>query len=405
MIKSLTLQNFRSWEEGYIEFSPNITILLGENDNGKTNILRAINLIVNNRPLGEDFRSNWGGDTKVSVEIDDKIITRVKTNNDNYYTMTGYKEPFRAFNKGVPEPIKQFINFSDVNVGFQLDGPFLLSKSPSDVAKYYNEAVNLDIIDRSISNIKATLREEKSQKTKIEFDITKCEKDLEKLLWLDDVEPKIESLEKLQKNIQNKNIKFSVLSELIQSYHQQEKQLISLNKIIIFESLVKQLKVLHDTFLKSSLDYWSLKDSAEKIKDLDSQEKEINVILSFENKVNKLIQIDQEIEAKTSKYNELGKFIVEIKGYGVEEIEANKKIKNEKLLNSLLEINQKIEDKTFEYNELLDHVEKIKNYDSDFEYFTLQIFELDKEYKEILPEVCPVLEIECQKLIEIKRGK
>lgn len=408
MIQSLTLQNFRSWKEGYIEFSDKISIILGENDNGKTNILRAINLVANNRPLGEDFRSNWGGDTKILMQVDNKLIGRYKTDTDNFYTLThenGKEEEFRAFNKSVPDKIKQLINFSDVNIGFQLDGPFLLGKSPSDVAKYYNEAVNLDIIDRSISNIKATLKSEKTQKSQIESSIQKHEEDLEKLSWLDEVEPKILHLENLQKNIQKKTLEFSALSELIQNLKQQEEQLIKLKKITIHEDSLKKLEILYNNYEKALSEYNLLDEYNEKLKGFDDQIEKINQIVIFENKVDKLILLDKDISFKTEEYNELGKIIVVLKSLDQEEIEINKKVKNEGLLNSLVDLNQRIEVKTSEYNELLDLVEKIKNYNDILENLKLSQQELEIEYKQILPDICPILEIECQTLTQIKEKK
>lgn len=406
MIQSLTLKNFRSWKEGYVEFSKGITILQGENDNGKTNILRAINLVANNRPLGEDFRSNWGGDTTILMQVDNKLIGRCKTDTDNFYTLThenGKEEEFRAFNKGVPDKIKQLINFSDVNIGFQLDGPFLLGKSPSDVAKYYNEAVNLDIIDRSISNIKSTLKSEKTEKAQIESNIKKHEEDLEKLKWLDDVEPKIVHLENLQKNVQKKVMDFSVLSELIQSFNQQEEQLIKLKKITIHEDFLKKLEILYNTYEKALSEFELLDEFIEKIKGFDDQTEKINRVLVFENKIDNLIKLDQDITIKTDEYNELGKFITNLKTYNNEEIYATQKIKNEPLLNSLFELNQKIEVKNSEYNDLANFVEQLKNYDKNIENLYLDLDGLEYEYKTLLPDICPIFEEECQKLKQIKQ--
>lgn len=406
MIQSLTLKNFRSWKEGHLEFSDKISIIVGENDNGKTNILRAINLIANNRPLGEDFRSNWGGDTTILMQVDNKLIGRYKTDNDNFYTLThenGKEEEFRAFNKGVPDKIKQLINFSDVNIGFQLDGPFLLGKSPSDVAKYYNEAVNLDIIDRSISNIKSTLKSEKTEKSQIESNIKKHEEDLEKLKWLDEVEPKIVNLENLQKNVQKKVMDFSVLSELIQSFNQQEEQLIKLKKITIHEDSLKKLEILYNTYEKALSEYELLDEFIEKIKGLDDQTEKINQVLVFENKVDKIIKLDQDITNKTDEYNDLGKFIANLKSYNNEEIYANQKIKNEPLLNSLFDLNQTIEVKNSEYGLLDEYIEKIKGFDDNLEILSLSLENLSKEYITLLPDICPILEIECQKLTQIKQ--
>ncbi|HEB41928.1 MAG TPA: hypothetical protein ENI08_02835, partial [Candidatus Dependentiae bacterium] len=164
-IKSITVKNFRSWKDSFIEFCSGNTIIIGENDSGKTNILRMINLIANNRPKGDDYISRQGGDLDLKMEVGDKTIGRFRnaifdknekmfrSGTENLYTLSGHKTPFEGFGVGVPDLIKTYLNFSSVNINFQLDGPFLLNQSAADVARHYNNAVNLDIIDRSISNI------------------------------------------------------------------------------------------------------------------------------------------------------------------------------------------------------------------------------------------------------------
>ena len=44
ILKSLSLENFRTYSKLYLEFCKNINIIYGENGIGKTNILEAIYL-------------------------------------------------------------------------------------------------------------------------------------------------------------------------------------------------------------------------------------------------------------------------------------------------------------------------------------------------------------------------
>ena len=74
MIKSLSIKNYQSHKDSYLEFSEGVNCILGGSDNGKTAIIRAINWIMTNRPLGESFRSNWGGKTEVELFTDDASI-------------------------------------------------------------------------------------------------------------------------------------------------------------------------------------------------------------------------------------------------------------------------------------------------------------------------------------------
>jgi hypothetical protein len=200
-----------------VEFSPGVNIIAGENDSGKTNLLRAINLVVNNRPSGDEYRSNWGDDTEVLLEADDKIVGRQRTNSKNLYTLTGEPEPFKAFGTGVPDIIKRHLNITPVNIAFQLDGPFLLDKSPADVARYFNNIVNLDIIDSTISNIAATLRNERTALKAEQEREGKLEEKLKAYDWLPEAEKELVGLECEQQKIDALKADWTLLHSLTSS--------------------------------------------------------------------------------------------------------------------------------------------------------------------------------------------
>ncbi len=50
-LRSLHLQDFRNLSEAALEASPRLTVLLGENGQGKTNLLEAVYLLATLRPL------------------------------------------------------------------------------------------------------------------------------------------------------------------------------------------------------------------------------------------------------------------------------------------------------------------------------------------------------------------
>ena len=46
-IKNLTIQGLKKFENFYIEFDKNVNIIIGENESGKSTILEAINICIN----------------------------------------------------------------------------------------------------------------------------------------------------------------------------------------------------------------------------------------------------------------------------------------------------------------------------------------------------------------------
>ncbi len=70
MIQKIKLTDFRNFKEKLIEFSPKVTLIIGPNASGKTNILEAINLVAS----GKSFRA------KIEEEMisENAEIARVK---------------------------------------------------------------------------------------------------------------------------------------------------------------------------------------------------------------------------------------------------------------------------------------------------------------------------------------
>lgn len=153
MIKTIWLHNFQSHKRTRIKFVDGVNAIVGNSDSGKSAILRAFEWVVYNRPVGDDYLSHWAEEISVTILFDDGAkITRGRDKQGNYYKLNG--EVFRAFKQEVPVPIQEALNLNDINIQAQMDPPFLISFKPGDAAQLLNKAVNLDIIDTTISNIR-----------------------------------------------------------------------------------------------------------------------------------------------------------------------------------------------------------------------------------------------------------
>lgn len=203
MIRSIKIQNFQSHENTKLEFCNGVNIIVGPSDSGKTAILRALNWLVNNRPMGDDFRSNWGGDTLVRLETDmDLVIDRIKSDKDNCYILHTDEEEidFKAAGRDVPEDIKQILNLDPINLQFQLDGPFLLSKSAGEVAKYLNQIIKLDSIDSSLSSVNRRIKNQAGEIANFQTNLSSLKDELEEFVWIEKAEAELENLESLDRD-------------------------------------------------------------------------------------------------------------------------------------------------------------------------------------------------------------
>ena len=86
MIKKLNILNFQSHKDTSLSFAPGVNVIVGASDSGKSAIIRALRWLIWNRPVGDAFRSHWGGETQVVVVTDElDTITRLKEKSGNYY--------------------------------------------------------------------------------------------------------------------------------------------------------------------------------------------------------------------------------------------------------------------------------------------------------------------------------
>jgi len=402
MIKSLELTNFRSWKDALVEFCPGVNVITGENDSGKTNILRGINWSVNNRPSGEDVRSYWGGDTISRLTVSDngklQTVERFRSDSENLYKIGGQKEPFKAFGQNVPEAISKVLNFNSQNIQFQLEGPFLLGKSSSDVAKHYNDAVNLEIIDRSISNIAKTLREEKGELAKLKTDQESQEKKLKAYEWLPGAEKDLVKLEKMQLVIRRLESEYTSLTDLLYDFTSLKGKYDKLNEIVKHEEAVNALLKLDKQIEAKTDEYNELELLSNRLQSLKDQSQKIGEILHHEKLVDSLIHQAEQIDIKRNEFLELAGFKKDLIALEHKTSKYAFILKLEPKANKLIDLDRRIDIKTGEYNELFDLVKQQGKLNENFEVVNKQRAELEAEFKNALPEMCPIFDVPCEYL-------
>jgi len=162
MIKSLSIQNFQSHKDTTLELDKGVNVVVGQSDSGKTAVLRALKWLATNRPSGDAFRSRWGGDTGMRVELKEgTVITRQRDKRNNTYGIDD-TQLFKALGTDVPESVVTMLNLSNLSWQGQMDSPFLLSSSPGEVARALNEVADLEKIDTTLFNANRMIRENKA---------------------------------------------------------------------------------------------------------------------------------------------------------------------------------------------------------------------------------------------------
>jgi exonuclease SbcC len=194
LIKSVKIKNFQVHKNTEIELSPGVNVITGDTDAGKSSLMRALRLVVFNRPTGDSI-IRWGEkEVKVSVSTtDNQHIERVKSKKENSYLLNS--EELKAVGKDVPERVAQALNLSDTNFQKQLDRPFLLLESPGEIAQFFNSIVGLSDIDKSLYNIQREFSQAKNQLGMYETELDKTKEEHQKYNYLEEVELILKELE------------------------------------------------------------------------------------------------------------------------------------------------------------------------------------------------------------------
>jgi exonuclease SbcC len=149
MITKIQIQNFQSHKDTTLLLDDGVNILLGGSDSGKSAIVRALNFVISNRPLGDSFIRNKQSFVEVIIHTDDGYIKRHRGRNDNYYEINGTE--FKAFGTNPPVEVFQFLKIDDINLQKQMDTHYLLGDS-SALSKF-NQVTNLSKLSEATLSI------------------------------------------------------------------------------------------------------------------------------------------------------------------------------------------------------------------------------------------------------------
>ena len=155
MIDHLLIQNFQKFSRLRVDFDPQITVLVGPSDTGKSTTLRALRWVGLNA-AGDSFIKHGERGTTVQVFAEGRKITRRRGDNVNTYLLDDAE--FKAFGVRVPDPIQSVLNLSPLNFQDQHDAAYWFSTTAGEVSRQLNAIVDLSVIDESLSAISKRIR-------------------------------------------------------------------------------------------------------------------------------------------------------------------------------------------------------------------------------------------------------
>ncbi|HHV71140.1 MAG TPA: AAA family ATPase [Clostridia bacterium] len=217
-IEKIRLINFQSHEDTEILFDRGFNVIVGGSDQGKTAIIRALRWLLYNEPRGTDFMRIGTNTCKVIVTLTDGTqISRERSASRNVYILkksNGEEQRFEGFGSSVPEEItkahgmgKIFLDTdieTSLNIGYQLDGPFLLSETGTTRAKAIGRLVGIHLIDSAIRSVIKDLFQLNQEHKLLDNTIKDLNEQLLLYADLDDEKKAIEETNQLLINLENK---------------------------------------------------------------------------------------------------------------------------------------------------------------------------------------------------------
>ncbi len=294
MITEIQLINFQNHSNTLLKLSPNINVISGSSDQGKTSIHRAIYWVVFNKPLGDAFMKDGESQVSVIIKTEKHTIERTKSSSKNYYKIDGVQ--FNALRTEVPEEVNKILGISPTNIQLQLEQHFLLSSTGGEVAKAINAVADLGEIDTATSSINKTYRGLRDKRAFLEETIKKKEDQLNYFNGINDLDKQATELADFiekEKQLDQDITAGEVLLEKINDFYQVQKICLDFqyklkNRTKDIKKITKDVSMSTDQIEeieKVISRIIKTKASLHKFNNVPSLSRDITIIIALEEKV------------------------------------------------------------------------------------------------------------------------
>lgn len=297
-IKELHIYNFQSHRESHFEFSPDLNVIVGPSDQGKSAVIRALRWLMYNKPQGDEFIRAGASQCKVRVVLSDgTVVERIRSAGGriNRYVLTVPGEEPQVFEnfgkeKDIPLEIRKALGIYrlvidsdqvlELNMAQQLDAPFLLAETSGKRHKILGRIANLHIVDSAKRQVENDIKRCKSQANQIEQDIAAIKVKLEEYADLVEQEQNLAQIENLLLKINDLAIAESELVNL------SKRRLTLQNELRNYETVIKGLSGLP----RAEEDFHSISDCLRKLQEIENLNERYKQLIRDINKCDEIIE-------------------------------------------------------------------------------------------------------------------
>ena len=311
MFKRLTTKNFQSHEDTTLDFHTGVNVIIGQSQSGKTSCtIRPLNLLINNRPLGGRYLSNFCGKadtTSIHLILDDsngiKLSKEIVRDKDGKKRVKSaeYKidggEVYSGVDKQVPDKVTALLNLSEINIQAQHDKPFMITDSPGEVARIINRITRLDEADGWVSDLTKRVNQSNRDIKRLESELESTNIELKKYDNLDTVEVLVDKVEKLGNKIKELETEQHELASILDAIEDT-----TIEKQILNEKLKAKEYIDEADMVSSELSLLCVEGDL--IEDFLNQDYELYQLEELEKKLSELVSEADMIEERIDTFYE-----------------------------------------------------------------------------------------------------
>lgn len=392
MINKIRIRNFQSHKDTTIDFDPESTVIIGQSNNGKSSIFRALVWAIKNKPDGDGMISHGAWDGKkqvrpliVDVTVNGKVITKERGKDFSGYRVDGTE--FTALGRGnVPEPIEKAFNMPDINIQRQMDSPFLLGLTATEKAKLLNSIVNMSDIGEYLSAVESQRRQNMAESKRVEKEIKELHNSLARYRNIDRLQKQIGQYNLLSEKLHEKKQQVEDIEDKVDLYLKFKNRLKQYRGLTKAQDLIDKITLL----LRKKEEKEKQVEGLAKTIDLHNRERRIlrrtRGIEEAQKALQKVVKLQDKLSVLTKSTNDLHRQCSVYQSSRIVSEKTEKLSDVENLLKRIALLKGKWEEKTDSYTSL----EKNINIYQSNSRTLVQVQQMIKEIQEQLPEVCPV---------------
>ncbi len=296
MINSLKIQNFQNHQKSVLNFSEGLNVIHGDNDQGKSAVLRALNWVINNRPSGFGFQPKDKAESTVAVEVtlDEDSVIRKRGKKENCYLVNGTK--FSALRSEVPSEVSNLFNLSSASYQSQYNPHFLFTDSPGEVAKKINKIVGLEEIDAVLGRIKAVKENNTREIKHLSDRVEKLSTKVEKYEQVDYLWERVQLLSKREEILEKKKAEFDRGLDLAEEYDELTTALETFQDVQSIKSKLAEIEQEYTLLEKMREEYQRLFRKITLLKSIDSKLSIYDVLDDLSDRVEVFAEKENELE-------------------------------------------------------------------------------------------------------------